>query len=111
MEKQRGFLFILLKSLGFSDIRRLFRRAGKVSFLILFQLIFIGSYATAQKVALTGTVLDQKGGALPGVTVQVKGTSSGTVTDMNGKYIKRYTNVFFCGYVIQRDSRKRAVKY
>lgn len=38
----------------------------------------------AQKV--TGTVTDEKGQPLPGVTVKQKGTSIGTVTDNNGKY-------------------------
>jgi TonB-linked SusC/RagA family outer membrane protein len=35
---------------------------------------------------VTGTVTDNKGTALTGVTVAVKGTSTGTLTDMNGKY-------------------------
>jgi TonB-dependent starch-binding outer membrane protein SusC len=39
----------------------------------------------AQK-KVTGTVTDAKGVALPGVTVSVKGTSTGTLTDVNGKY-------------------------
>ena len=39
----------------------------------------------AQK-KVSGTVTDAKGGALPGVTVTVKGTSTGTLTDGNGKF-------------------------
>jgi TonB-dependent starch-binding outer membrane protein SusC len=35
---------------------------------------------------VTGTVTDTKGAALPGVTVSVKGTSVGTLTDVNGKF-------------------------
>ena len=35
---------------------------------------------------VTGTVTDAKGGLLPGVTVAVKGTSTGSLTDMNGKF-------------------------
>jgi TonB-linked SusC/RagA family outer membrane protein len=45
--------------------------------------------ATAQTVALQtvhGTVTDEKGQVLPGVTVKVKNTSIGAVTDVNGKY-------------------------
>ncbi|TKG88381.1 SusC/RagA family TonB-linked outer membrane protein [Puteibacter caeruleilacunae] len=39
-----------------------------------------------QKKSITGIVTDENGETLPGVTVVVKGTSNGTVTDMNGKY-------------------------
>ena len=86
MEKHSRLLLLLLNSIRFSDIRLIFRRAGILLFLFLFQLICIGNYATAQQVSITGTVTDQKGGPLPGVTVQVKGSSSGTLTDDKGKY-------------------------
>ena len=33
-----------------------------------------------------GTVTDETGESLPGVSVVVKGTTNGTVTDVNGKY-------------------------
>ncbi len=39
-----------------------------------------------QKKELSGTVKDAKGLVLPGVTVHIKGTSMGTVTDMDGKF-------------------------
>jgi len=45
--------------------------------------------ANVQSVALQtvhGTVTDEKGQVLPGVTVKVKNTSIGAVTDANGKY-------------------------
>jgi TonB-dependent starch-binding outer membrane protein SusC len=35
---------------------------------------------------ITGTVLDENGNPLPGVTIHFKGTSAGTVTDVNGRY-------------------------
>lgn len=35
---------------------------------------------------VTGKVLDDKGSPAPGVTVKVKGTNAGTVTDLNGNY-------------------------
>ena len=35
---------------------------------------------------VTGKVTDSSGGSLPGVSVVVKGTSSGVITDSNGKY-------------------------
>ncbi|HMJ70114.1 MAG TPA: TonB-dependent receptor [Cyclobacteriaceae bacterium] len=35
---------------------------------------------------VTGIVKDESGAAIPGVTIVLKGTSTGTVTDMDGKY-------------------------
>jgi TonB-dependent starch-binding outer membrane protein SusC len=43
--------------------------------------------AELQQVVITGTVTDEKGNTLPGVTVTVKGTTLGTLTDASGKYI------------------------
>jgi len=57
---------------------------------VLIGLLFICATAlfSQQTRVITGTVTsEQEGGApLPGVTVQVPGTSIGTVTDANGKY-------------------------
>lgn len=39
-----------------------------------------------QQKTITGTVADQTGQPLPGVTVVVKGSSQGTITDIDGKY-------------------------
>lgn len=56
---------------------------------------------------VTGTVTDEKGNALPGVSVILKGTTTGTVTDGNGKYTLSVPNqsatlVFsFVGYASQ----------
>ncbi len=36
--------------------------------------------------SVSGKVNDQSGGSLPGVSVVVKGTTNGTITDMDGKY-------------------------
>ena len=41
---------------------------------------------TQQKQGVSGKVSDVSGEALPGVTVVIKGTSQGTVTDINGQY-------------------------
>jgi len=50
-----------------------------------------GSYmeevnAILQPVTITGTVIDEYGESLPGVTIYLKGTSTGTVTDLDGNY-------------------------
>lgn len=39
-----------------------------------------------QLTEITGVVVDENGGALPGVTVMLKGTSLGTATDVNGNF-------------------------
>jgi len=44
-----------------------------------------GSNLQQQKI-VSGKVIDSSGGALPGVSVVVKGTTTGTITDVNGKY-------------------------
>lgn len=41
----------------------------------------------AVDVTVTGTVTDQNGDPLPGVTVSVRGATVGTTTDLNGKYL------------------------
>ncbi len=38
------------------------------------------------QINVTGTVKDEQGEALPGVAIQVKGTNTGTVTDVDGMY-------------------------
>ena len=40
----------------------------------------------AQEVTVQGTVLDANGDLLPGVTIAIKGTSSGTITDASGSF-------------------------
>ena len=54
-------------------------------FLFLGALLTSGS-AFAQDKTVTGTVTDEGGSGLPGVSVVVKGTTRGTTTDVNGKY-------------------------
>ncbi len=50
-------------------------------------LIVIGSKELLQQIKIAGTVTDEKGNPLPGVTVLVKGSTIGAVTDASGKYI------------------------
>ncbi|MFD1872727.1 SusC/RagA family TonB-linked outer membrane protein [Hymenobacter bucti] len=45
--------------------------------------------ATAADTPVSGTVLDEKGAGLPGVTVVLKGTTIGTTTDENGRFSLR----------------------
>src|SRR5690606_33477226 len=45
-----------------------------------------GVFAGQQQVVVTGTVTDFNNSPLPGVTVIIKGTANGTVTNNNGNY-------------------------
>jgi TonB-linked SusC/RagA family outer membrane protein len=54
--------------------------------LFIFLLIASLNIALAQNATVKGKVVDNKGEALPGVTVGVKGTTNGTQTDANGNY-------------------------
>ncbi|MFW6043657.1 MAG: carboxypeptidase-like regulatory domain-containing protein, partial [Marinilabiliaceae bacterium] len=57
----------------------------KILFLFLGLGVFIN--ASAQDVTVTGTVTDAENGeSLPGVTVVVKGTQEGTITNPDGEY-------------------------
>lgn len=56
---------------------------AKACLLALF-VIFTGAQLYAQKI--TGVVVDEERSPLPGVSVSVKGTTIGTITDSNGNY-------------------------
>ena len=47
---------------------------------------------TVEEQTVTGTVRDESGQPLPGVTVLLKGTTLGTATDVNGKYTLQVPN-------------------
>ena len=49
-------------------------------------MLMLASVAVAQDRTVTGTVSDETGSGMPGVNVLVKGTTNGTVTDVEGKY-------------------------
>lgn len=72
--------------------------------LLLTLMVMTGAYA--QDVTVKGKVNDEQGQGLPGVSVLVKGTSAGTVTDVEGNYTVNApgtaTLVFsFIGYITQ----------
>jgi TonB-linked SusC/RagA family outer membrane protein len=57
----------------------------KLIFCPLFLLL--SSWAFAQQVTVTGKVTDENGQALPGVTITIKNSSTGTNSDIQGKYL------------------------
>lgn len=61
-------------------------RVTSKSTILAFLLSFITLAAFSQNISVTGKVTDANGGELPGVTVQVKGTTNGTSTGIDGTY-------------------------
>ncbi len=60
----------------------------KKKFLLMVFLFNIISFAAlSQQRDIKGTITDATGQPLPGVTVMVKGTSQGTITDSSGDYV------------------------
>ncbi|MEQ8239693.1 MAG: carboxypeptidase-like regulatory domain-containing protein, partial [Cyclobacteriaceae bacterium] len=57
------------------------------SFSFLIIILFLSLVASAQELKVSGLVTDAEyGEGLPGATIQIKGKSIGTVTDMDGNY-------------------------
>ena len=48
--------------------------------------------AEIQQTIITGVVTDEKGAPLPGVSIVVKGTKTGAITDANGEYTVKTTD-------------------
>jgi hypothetical protein len=53
---------------------------------LLIMLMILSTFAFAQKTAITGTVTDPSNEPIIGATVLIKGTSTGTRTDINGNF-------------------------
>ncbi|WP_163324752.1 SusC/RagA family TonB-linked outer membrane protein [Draconibacterium mangrovi] len=87
------------------------RKAVCIAFFLLAPLVFVNAnenhekangkpehidrlndYSEQAEKNITGVVVDAEGNAMPGVTVYVKGTTTGTVTDIDGKYSIRSKN-------------------
>ena len=59
----------------------------KIRLLALFLALFSVPFLKAQNRQITGTVSSaEDGSTFPGVTVSVKGTTTGTITDLEGNY-------------------------
>ena len=78
--------------------------------LSIILLMIVGTFplfAAEQGIPITGTVTDNTGEAIPGVTVMIKGTSTGQLTNTNGNFNINVSNentvlVFsFMGFVTQ----------
>jgi TonB-dependent starch-binding outer membrane protein SusC len=58
----------------------------KFKYLAVLPLLLLSVSLLAQGIAVTGKITDEKGAALPGVTVLVKGSTTGTTSDPAGNY-------------------------
>jgi len=63
----------------------------QITFKLVMLTLLIGYSFNAwcQNIELAGRVLDENDSSLPGVSVLVKGTTNGTITDMDGRFILR----------------------
>jgi TonB-linked SusC/RagA family outer membrane protein len=50
-------------------------------------LLFFSVWVNAQTITVRGTVTDETNSPLPGVNVVIKGTTTGTITDVDGNYL------------------------
>ena len=63
--------------------KKILPKLGHLTGFLVMCLLSAQTYGQTQ---ITGTVKEQGGGGLVGVNVLVKGTSNGTMTDVNGGY-------------------------
>ncbi|PSR53540.1 TonB-dependent receptor [Adhaeribacter arboris] len=54
--------------------------------LLVVYLLFLVQVSLAQQKIITGTIKDEQGNPLPGASIVVKGTTSGTITDAKGGF-------------------------
>ncbi len=59
---------------------------------ILLMLFLFSSVLLFAQQKITGTVTDENNEPLPGAAIMVKGTSSGSITDVNGNFELTATN-------------------
>ncbi len=62
------------------------RFKGFLTLLLLVSFVLFSFISQAQLKQITGNVIDEQGNAIPGVSVVVKGTTVGTVTDVDGNF-------------------------
>ena len=70
----------------FSAISQLTKRLSISKFAVALIFVLSGFAAMAQQGELKGIVTDESDAPLPGVTIMVKGTSNGTITNFDGEY-------------------------
>ncbi|MBT1700688.1 TonB-dependent receptor [Fulvivirgaceae bacterium PWU4] len=82
-------------------MKKNYRGLNRLASVFLF--LFVCSVAFAQQRLITGKITDEAGSPLPGVNIVLKGTSSGTTTDVDGNFGIQATetdvlSISFIGY-------------
>ena len=81
--------------------------------LVLLMAVVSLGMVNAQAITVSGTVTDAKDGTpLVGCSVQIKGTTKGTVTNMNGRYTiqaKKGETLLF-QYIVYKQERRQYVR-
>lgn len=77
--------------------------------LLSFLMAFVSLSAQAQERTIKGVVVDEIGEPVIGASIMIEGTTTGTITDLDGKYIvkvpaKKKLVVSFIGYITQTIS-------
>ena len=94
-----------MKQSCLTKFQRLFDLLRPGGLTLLFSLVCVAG-TIAQSVTVSGTVTDETGLGLPGVNILVVGTSTGTITDIDGNYDLRVDRgatlqFTFTGYAAQ----------
>ncbi|MBP5278393.1 MAG: carboxypeptidase-like regulatory domain-containing protein, partial [Prevotella sp.] len=81
-------------------------KKNKLFYICLVLLMSIVSLNASAQTTVKGTVVDEAGEPIIGATVQVKGTTTGTITDFDGNFTisvpaKSKLVVSFIGYISQ----------
>ena len=63
-----------------------FARRDWIAIFLLIVTLVLAQSVTAQNLIVSGKISNTSGEPVPGVTIVVKGTTSGTITDSNGHY-------------------------
>jgi TonB-linked SusC/RagA family outer membrane protein len=87
----------------------------KAKYLLMMLLVALSATVAAQQSGLTGYVYDAEGEPLTGVNVVVKGTTTGTITDINGRFTLNVAEgaqleISYIGYVTQTVSAARNMR-
>ena len=84
MKKIRNLLDKRLRVFLSEQSSRIISLTFLFSLLTVIQLTVTAANPAPKKI--TGTVTTEKGEAIPGVSISIKGTTNGTISDIDGKY-------------------------
>lgn len=102
-----GIIFTEKCRVRWSSQKRMTLRSIIIKCSVLWIFLFICPYVALAQKKLNGKVSDAGGVGMPGVTIRLKGTTTGTTTDNEGKYSLAVSNlegtveVIMVGYTTQ----------